>query len=123
MQLWLSAAPALVLLLAASSCVLVPVVEATTDDNTAEQSFDALIESADAYADSGRLRAALDIYEQAALKEPGNYIGYWKCAVTRIALGNSAHLLKDLSKVLELNPKFGEVSNLYFGRILMRHNR
>ncbi|KAI8056074.1 hypothetical protein BDF22DRAFT_673670 [Syncephalis plumigaleata] len=95
MQLWLSTAPALVLLLAASSHVLVSVVQATTDDNTAEQSFDKLIESADAYADS-------------ALKEPDNYVGYWKCAVTRIALGNSAHLLKDLSKVLELNPTFSE---------------
>ncbi|KAI9599385.1 hypothetical protein BDF19DRAFT_428558 [Syncephalis fuscata] len=105
MQLWFNTVPAFVLLLVASSAS-VPAVHATTDDDTAEQSFDALIESADAHADAGRLRAALNMYELAALKEPDNYLGYWKCAATRIALGKSTHLMRDLAKVLELKPAF-----------------
>ncbi|RKP26785.1 hypothetical protein SYNPS1DRAFT_13691 [Syncephalis pseudoplumigaleata] len=97
--------------------MLVPAVQASTDEGgTGEQSFDALIASADAHADAGRLRAALDKYEEAAHKEPANYLGHWKCAITRVALGNTAHVLEELGRVLELNPKFGEASSLHRAR-------
>jgi hypothetical protein len=67
MQPWLDITPALMLLLAASSA-LVPAAYATSGDDTAEQSFDTLIQTADTHAEAGRMLAALDLYESAACK-------------------------------------------------------
>ncbi|KAL1918823.1 uncharacterized protein VTP21DRAFT_2845 [Calcarisporiella thermophila] len=78
------------------------VVRAQDSELTTQQ----LLDQAHAHLAAGRPQDALQAYDQAILKDPQNYLSYFKRAATYLSLGKHRAALDDFSKILSLKPDF-----------------
>ncbi|KAJ3218897.1 DnaJ sub C member 3 [Dinochytrium kinnereticum] len=65
-----------------------------------------ILDEAKEHMASNRFNEALNAYELAIGKESNNYLTYYRRAVAYLTMGRSSHALRDLSTVIDLNPKF-----------------
>ncbi|KAJ3108557.1 hypothetical protein HDU97_000839 [Phlyctochytrium planicorne] len=71
-----------------------------------EKTIQQFLDEAKEHMSANKFHDALNAYEMAIAKDSSNYLTYYRRAVAYLTIGKSSQAIGDLSKVLELNPKF-----------------
>lgn len=78
----------------------------STSDIPPDTPISALIASANAHLAKGETNDALTYYDVAILRDPNNYLTYFKRGATYLSLGRTAQATRDFDKVLSIKPGF-----------------
>ncbi|KAG9288347.1 hypothetical protein G9A89_021378 [Geosiphon pyriformis] len=87
---------------------LVPLFLSTTSFVLCEKTTQQLIAEGNKLLTSGHFEDALQSFGAAIIKDPSNYLSYFKRAATYLSLGRTSSALEDFTKSLELKPDFDQ---------------
>lgn len=82
------------------------VLALSSSDIPSDTPVSSLLAFANAHLAKGETNDALTYYDVAILRDPQNYLTYFKRATTYLSLGRTAQATSDFDKVLEIKPGF-----------------
>jgi DnaJ family protein C protein 3 len=82
------------------------VIALSSSDIPSDTPISSLLASANAHLAKGETNDALTYYDVAILRDPQNYLTYFKRATTYLSLGRTAQATQDFDKVLDIKPGF-----------------